>query len=662
MLEVTQSLLCVLPLLAAWLSCFSIVRLAFLRPGMSADWRLGWITASVAFAVLLTFIVEVASLFDAIDRRTLIVTWSIVSIGLFLGAGMMSKRWGRRSSGTLMPNTSGMSWETRILAAVIFIILAGSFVEALIFPTTNYDSLSYHLPRVLHWAQAHNVEHFATNDDRQIQFGPWSAFALLNLYLLSGNEVLFNLVQWLAMVSSLIASSLLAETFCRHSSLPAMSDPRTVERTRWWAPFLIATLPTGIVESTTTQVDYVAAFWIIVTVLFLALSLQEKQKTTCLILSALSAGIAALTKATVFIALAPFACFGMYLLWRARRTRGWRWPVQVAVISVVAFLGVNGGHMMRNYQLYGSPIGSRQEFQTQRNATITVTGTIANILRNILLNTNTGLDPVTKIINRGVLESYWLTGRGLEDPEISYHVGRCFAIETFRIYDSYASNPYHLALVLISLILVLRRPPRCRILTTYAVIVSSACLLFCIYLRWQMWHTRFHLAYFVLFAPLLGAVIAARFSWIWRFSGGAMVGGFALFCLFSNESRPLYVRNFRELPREQQYLWVHEPALTPQVMRVAESIVAHRWQNIGLKMRHGEPEYVFWQMLRNRGFQGRIEHVYAVHESKRTSDFSPDVVIGTRANLPQRVKVDFPYQKGIGPYVILAKNPFPEKR
>ena len=69
---------------------------------------------------------------------------------------------------------------------------------ALLTATTNWDSLTYHLPRILHWIQQGSVDHYPTNIIRQIDLAPWSSFAMANLYLLQGSDRWISLVQWFA--------------------------------------------------------------------------------------------------------------------------------------------------------------------------------------------------------------------------------------------------------------------------------------------------------------------------------------------------------------------------------------------------------------------------------------------------------------------------------
>jgi len=64
----------------------------------------------------------------------------------------------------------------------------------------NWDSLTYHLPRIMHWVQNKSVAHYATNIDRQIASPPLAEFINLHIYLLMGKKmwhlIYYNVCLW----------------------------------------------------------------------------------------------------------------------------------------------------------------------------------------------------------------------------------------------------------------------------------------------------------------------------------------------------------------------------------------------------------------------------------------------------------------------------------
>src|SRR5205823_5878777 len=153
-----------------------------------------------------------------------------------------------------------------------------------------------------------SVEHYPTNIGRQIEIGPWSSFAVGNILLLYGSDQLLNLVQWTAMLSTILVLSLITIQLGRLCGF-IVEDQRlsgTEQRRATALTCLLAvTLPIGLVESITTQTDYVTAFWLCSLVLFLLALIREPANSFYLIGAALSLSLGTLSKATTCIYAAP---------------------------------------------------------------------------------------------------------------------------------------------------------------------------------------------------------------------------------------------------------------------------------------------------------------------------------------------------------------------
>ena len=135
--------------------------------------------------------------------------------------------------------------------------LLSTLIICIIYPPTTPDSMSYHLPRVMNWIQYGNLNFFATSDTRQLIMPPFSEYLLLHLQLVSNNDSLSNFPQWFAMFLSLVGISLIIKEF------------KGSTRTQLVGVLFAITLPMGILQSTSTQTDYITSFWLVVTVYFI---------------------------------------------------------------------------------------------------------------------------------------------------------------------------------------------------------------------------------------------------------------------------------------------------------------------------------------------------------------------------------------------------------
>jgi 4-amino-4-deoxy-L-arabinose transferase-like glycosyltransferase len=674
------------PVFLAWPGCFWLCRELAARKKIHNDWRVSWMLACAGWGALLTWIVELSSLAHQFAAPTVAIAWLIASGMLLGGAGRLAWQRGMRPGAAWRDWSArwnedwARSWplDAKIMTAGTGVLALALGIAAAITPTTNFDSLTYHLPRVMHWMQQQSVDHYATANTRQLEFGPWSAFAVATLYLLQGNDGLANLVQWFAMVTCLIVVSLIAELLMDgHGMAPAgheQSRSRLGGRRRAaaLAALLTVTVPIGVVESITTQTDCVVACWC-ACLAGLLLALRKQASNGWYAAGAgLALALGILTKATMLILAAPIGLAVAVWLWARRREP--RWCCRMALIFAVTFLAINTPHFLRNFAVFGSPLGSRHIFAIERNGKISVAATLSNVIRNLALNTDTGIEPLTKALNATLMRLHSLTGLDLNDPATTFEIGRFRLAENFFITDSYASNFYHLALALVAVVAGLTRRAvatgpesgkgfesegkgRALVFMVYPWLIVTSFLMFCAYVRWQQWHSRVHLSYLVLLMPWVAAVLVCRGRTWWSWLGAAWVFGFSMICLLKNESRPLFDRNFMTLPRELQYLKVYEQKLlfNGPLVQAAQDVAASRCPGIGLRLGFYDAEYPLWIFLRNRGFAGRLDHVLVENESAkiRSSAPRPCAIMTSATNLVIEPANAFPYRTVYGPLTVL---------
>jgi 4-amino-4-deoxy-L-arabinose transferase-like glycosyltransferase len=238
------------------------------------------------------------------------------------------------------------------------------------------------------------VEHFPTENTRQLEFGPWAAFVSAHVFLLEGTDRLVNLPQWSAMALSILLLSLLVELLGRYCGLPWCSSHDTEscrkrQNAGALAALIGATVPMGMMQALTPQTDYLTTFWVLCCYVFaLALFLQPRQPLFVLGI-ALASSLALLTKSTAVIYAAPLAvwCGGWALTDRAGRA----WKLGFAGTIALAVLLLNTPHALRNHTLFGSPLGSRQIHEMVRNERVTPGVFASNFIRNLALHNNCGV-------------------------------------------------------------------------------------------------------------------------------------------------------------------------------------------------------------------------------------------------------------------------------
>ena len=643
-----------LPWILAWVGLFLIARDLSTRGLMANRWPLHWALACVMWGTLLTLIVEMASLLHWVNGPVLLAAWLSVDAVLVL---VLLRRWNFvvQSCGQGMCELRAM-WgncprDAAALLVMMATLVAVLFAIALLTPTTNWDSLTYHLPRMLHWLQQGTVEHFPTNNFRQSQFAPWASYALMHLFAFSGGDQYLNLMQWGAMLSTLIVMSFVALTLARRTGFSvdlhcADSGPRAW-RLMAFACLIVATIPIGVVESLTTQNDYVVTFWVCCAVAFALALMNEPRNVLYAAGTGGALGLATLTKSTAFVYAAPFVL--ALTVWWLTRLEGARARLRVASAICSMFLLLNSGHMLRNQLATGSPFGSPEIFKLERNKRLTMRNACSNIIRNLALNSNSGIRPVTQALNRSLEWLHGLTGADLNEAATTYHGCRFFFREKFIVLDSYTSNTWHVFLFVVAGIAAAVRPRSYPTLLLYGALAAAGFLLFCFYLKWQWWHSRLHLGFLVLAAPLAGILLTRNLSRSAILILGALLTLFAVFSLMKNQSRPVLSAEFIKLPREDKYMAIDGPHLSRSLGVVADAVVASESEKVGLNLPFDAAEYPLWMMLRKRGFAGRINHVTA-------EPLNYDVMICCDESPWKVAPSQYPYSRTAGYYTVRWKE------
>jgi len=398
----------------------------------------------------------------------------------------------------------------------------------------------------------------------------------------------------------------------------------------------------------------VTAFWLCSLVVFLLALLRDPASLFYLIGAALSFALGTLSKATMCIYAAPILGVSALLLWR--RMPNLRRKAFSCFVFASLFLLLNFPHMSRNYRLLGSPIGSAYNFGIERNQRISFAVTFSNVIRNLSLHTNSGIGWLTKGFNKGLAICHKVTGEPISSPDTTY--ARFVFVNRFLVYDSYASSPYHVLLILFAGGIALCRLRQHWKLLLFAAVVLSGVFLFCGYLKWQEWHTRRHLVFLLLFMPFVSWVLVAKVPRSASWLAAVIVQLFAWYNIAQNDSCPIFSPRYLNLPRESQYAFVHHRSLNQPLMELTDAIVRARCKNVGLKVGFDHAEYPIWVMLKNRGFGGTIQHFYVENESASIpSNFSPpDVIVSMFGSPPEAVAKEFPFVEKYGEYTVLWRE------
>jgi hypothetical protein len=601
------------------------MRLLYLESKKVENWRKALIYSVSFFAFLLLSVTEILSHFESLNTRGVQIAWGVIAT-IFLAIVLQKKIvkslvWVEVSQLSIRRAAKANgSWELGFIALVLVVTAVLSWVS----PANTFDSMTYHMSRVMHWIQNQSISFYPTTILRQLLSAPWAEYAILHLQLLSGGDRYANFVQWMSLLVSLVGVSAIA------AELGAKAQGQL------WAAVICASIPMGIMQATSTQTDYVEAMWLVcfayACVVFIKISTLSSA-----VVAGLALGLACLTKPTAYIFCLPLLVWlGADSLFK-KPAKTW---FRLFVIPV-AFVLINAGHFYRSYELTGSPLGQateRGEYSYDSELR-TVPAVLSSVMKNIGLHLETGTR-LDHMVDRAIFHAHKVIGLAVNDSRTTWP-GFDFKVQGLSHHEDYAGNLFHVILMLTTAFAYFLFMQRAQLSTIYLVTLSCSFLLFCGYLRWQPWHSRLQLPLFVLWTPFLALVLekaqqlrirdfiyvqfpalnkrSSYFLTISEWVSSVRLGGLLVLLtalaslpfLYDSVTKPLFgFRSVFMTPRTEQY-FAANPALMSSYIEVGRHLNDGHCLRIGLLAFSNDFEYPLWVMI-NKGRETnpiRIEHI-----------------------------------------------------
>lgn len=547
--------------------------LLFLIFHKTESWRSAVLSAAIFWGLLVTALTETLSVFRLIEFTPVLAGWiitDIVLIFLYLKKRQPIAPFNFRENPPFL----------YVLLGGVVLIAATVGLIAIVAPPNNWDSMAYHMPRVMHWIQNRSVEHYPTNYLPQLYQSPWAEFTIMHFQILSGSDRFANLVQWFSMLGSLIGVSLIAKELGANLLGQIFSTVFCV------------TIPMGILQASSTKNDYVVAFWLVCLVYHIFNAIKSNTQSLSSFKIGASFGLAIFTKGTAYIYSLPFLIWFILAL-----IKQFRWQIAKPVLTVfsLAFL-INLGHYTRNLILFGSPLYSPPEYEID---VISIPTLISNIIRNMALHMAIPFGLFNnELIEKAIINFHNLLGLNVNDPRIT-SPGVVFGIQWLPTFEDTAGNPLHFYLILlaIAIFIIARNLRKQPYIVEYLITLIGAFILFCLLLKWQPWQSRLHITLFVLFSAFVGVVLSKLPIQRIAIYAGIILMVTSLFWVFYNESRPIIAQyNIFNQTRIEQYFNIRGD-LRGDYKEAVKFIKNRGCSEVGLSLRPDAWEYPFWVLL-----------------------------------------------------------------
>jgi len=624
-------MLIILPIIF-WLAVFFIFIKYSENEVILTNVREAFIWATIIYGVSTVFIIEGLGYFHLMTTFYLGAAWLVALV--VAGSSWFYLKIPTKIIRILKVD---LSYMDKILLGLIIIIIGLTALTAIIAPPNNYDAMTYHLARVAHWEQNRSVAHYPTHILRQLSMSPGAEYHTLNFAVLSGNDHFANLVQWFSMVGSLIIISLIAR------SLGAD------HRVQIFSAFIGATIPMGIMQSTSAQNDYAVAFWLLGFAYFI-IKLEKGSPLLNVLPASAALGLAWLTKATAYFFSAPFILWLMVVLYKREKINAWKYVLVVAVMPLL----INSAFYLRNYQLFGSPLGPHDN--NIPNEIHSLWSSSLNVVKYISQNINTPSAAVNGYIYGGVNKLHEIMRVNLNDRRTSAFAA--FTVEAYAPHEDLIGNPLHLLLIFVcSLLLIFK--PKVKDDATYAYVASlvGSVLVFFALVKYQPWLNRLLFPVVVMFSPFIGIMAKKHFPRYLLITFLVLLFLADLPPLLMNIKKPWvtpffapakYHYSLSDHSREYFY-FAAKPETYHCYKKLSIMIRQHKYDKIGLI--GIDNEYPLWAMLKNDQKPVRLEHIEVGNVSRMIArEFVPNAVIdfGSATDRGKRLKTNYKHQVTIG--------------
>ncbi|MEV4466824.1 hypothetical protein AB0J51_24760 [Micromonospora echinofusca] len=533
------------------------------------------------------------------------------------------------------------AWRTagrgeRLLAGTVGGLLLVELLIALLAEPNNFDSQTYHLPKVEHWVARGGLDFWPTAIHRQVTIPPGAEYLLLHLRLFTGGDALHNLVQWAAGVGVLLAATRITAQ---------LGGGR---RAQLLTAFVLATTPMVALQATSTQTDLVCAAWVACAATVALDGLRRRAGVGAMLALGAATGLTALTKTSGLVAVGP-----LLLLWglaqlRLARTgaqpdragpdragprglvtgtvdparaggsgsRQVRRTVAGSALILLVAVVVVGPFLARVTAEFGHPLGPprlRESIPMERHDPPSL---VVNALRIAHTAFDTPLAPLRRAGAEAIVGGAELIGVDPQDRATTFGRER-FPVPAWYPDEDRVAFPLAGALAAIGAAYALARPgrispTRAGSLRAYAVVVVAAVLLHTAMIKWQPWGNRLLLYALTLAVPLAGLWLDALFRRRAAGAGGrrSVAAGLAVGVLATCALAGVLAVSYG-FPRrlvgagsvfttsEWDTRFLRRPQWAEEFRWAADAVRATDARRIGLVQQNDNWEYPWWLLLRH---------------------------------------------------------------
>lgn len=463
-----------------------------------------------------------------------------------------------------------------MLFAIMVILI---FTQGVLYPPNNWDSLTYHLPRIMYWLSNQNTDFFPTHVLRNLYQPPFTEYFIMHVNVVNGNDYLANSIQLFFLVLTALSAWLVLDCF------------KVTRLIKIICAILIVSIPSVELQASTTKNDIVCAFFV-VTGIYFCINAYRSVNVVNYFFLGLTVGLGILTKGTSYIFMAPIlVMFAALSLFKIILLRSYTIIYYGCItISLVALLNFN--HYKRNYAVSGNILNvdkyESESYSIQKNSLATFN---SNLLKNAGLHISYPLD---KIYDPWLREYHKKNHIDINSPDLNYYGTPYNGAISASTHEDTVPNFLHFILISLGILFLtiycMFRFRTALHLVIILVVLLMQIMLFNFYLKWQPWHTRLHIPLFVVGSVMicLAAYASKYFRFIvFLFLPFVLLNFFFLFTY--NNLRPIvknltYTKNIDLNDSRFKKYFANQLHLYPEYNAVLKMIYRDNVNKLGLQL------------------------------------------------------------------------------
>lgn len=605
-----MSLLIIIPII----SLLNI--LLILKIYRSYSYRESFIASLSILSFLATIFTEFLSIIEKINFPNVTLFWFCI---LLFSSFLIFRKIGSIKIGINKSNC----WNNTFLVSMIFMIVLPIGIISIIYPPNNWDGMTYHLPRVMHWIQNESLNHYRTHITRQIFNPPFAEVSILHTMVLTKGDYFVQLPQYLAYLGCIVGGSQFINLLGYNL------------KTQILTALLIATIPMALYQGNSVQNDLILGFLILNSVYFLYKIKSQATSLTIFIFS-INIGLALYTKGTAYLIIAPLSIASIILLWKySLKTK-----IKIVLVTICTVLLINSGHYLRNISVYGEPLAivegkyTNTENKNLKSLTSNFLKSLSSHLRTNNININNKIENV-------LIGYHRLMGVNVNEKKITpynYEIGWV----GLNYSEDYTSSTAHTLLFIICFVISIVTHNKKNIEKNCILLfIVMSILLLHFVVAWQPFITRLTLPIYIVMMVFAGVSINNITYMNWYKPLSTIIGVYMLYMSYVYtiySSSKIIDKNIADvIAKREDFYFINRNAIINNYKEICHTIIKSNKRKIGLVLEGDTWEYPIWKILKNQDYNFEMRHIHIKDSNNRTinikeDNFNPDIILFIKDN------------------------------